>query len=141
MKPTRLHRRSSRRSVRGAALIESLVGILLFCVGILGLVGLQASMTRAQTVAKVRADAAYLSSEIVGAMWVDRANFANYASTPGTACTAPTCAAWVTKVQGALPDGQATISVTPGTGDVAITLTWAPPDEGTRSYVLSTAIR
>jgi type IV pilus assembly protein PilV len=123
------------------ALIEALVGILLFCIGILGLVGLQASMSRAQTDAKFRADASYLGNEIVGAMWSDRNNLANYATTPTSVCSEPRCASWVTKVRDTLPSAAATVAVTPSTGIVDITLTWAPPSEGTRTYVLSTAIR
>jgi type IV pilus assembly protein PilV len=134
-------RAGRRNAVRGVALIEALVGILLFTIGILGLVGLQASMTRAQTTAKFRADAAYLANEVVGAIWSDRANMANYATTPGTVCAAATCAAWVAKVGSALPDGQATVGVTPATGALSITVTWSPPNEGTRTYVLSTSIR
>lgn len=130
-----------RRAQTGAALIEAMIGILLFCIGILGLVGLQASMSRAQTDAKFRADASNLTTEIVGAMWVDRANLAGYATSPSTVCTAARCAAWVTKVQGQLPSAQASIAVTPTTGTVDVTLTWAPPSEGTRTYVLSTSIR
>ena len=48
------------RGTAGFALIEVLVAVLLFAIGILGMVGLQASMTQAQTESKVRADAANL---------------------------------------------------------------------------------
>jgi type IV pilus assembly protein PilV len=131
----------ARRSHRGVALIEALVGILLFCIGILGLVGLQVSMTRAQTVAKFRADAVYLTNDIVSAIWIDKANLSSYATTPTSACTLAPCADWVTKVASTLPQGAATVAVTPGTGDVAIRLTWSPPNEGTRSYVLTTQVK
>ncbi|HZY19497.1 MAG TPA: pilus assembly protein PilV [Ramlibacter sp.] len=122
-------------------MIEALVGILLFCIGILGLVGLQGSMTRAQSAAKYRADAAYLGNEMVAAIWTDKANIADYATSPGTVCTAVRCADWVRKVGAALPGGSATVNVTAATGAVGITLTWSPPGEGTRSYVLSTQVQ
>jgi hypothetical protein len=65
---------------------------------------------------------------------------ANYATAPGSVCTAAACAAWVTKVGTTLPSGQATVTTTPGSGVVQLTLTWTPPNEGTRTYVLSTSI-
>lgn len=132
--------RSNYRTSRGIALIEALVGILIFSVGVLGLVGMQATMTRAQSSAKYRADAAYLSSEIIGTMWADTPNLASYASTAGSACTYQRCADWLGKVAGGLPQGAAQVSVTTSTGDVGITMTWSVANEGTRSYVLSTNI-
>src|SRR6478609_3833018 len=82
----------------GFALIEVMVGLLLFSIGILGLVGVQGAMTQSQTAAKFRADAAFLASEAIGTMWTDRANLNAYVTSPGTPCTATRCAAWVAKV-------------------------------------------
>ena len=45
--------------------------MLLFAIGILGMVGLQASMMQAQTDSKVRADAANLVDELATLMWSD----------------------------------------------------------------------
>ena len=132
---------SKPNAVRGAALIEALVGILIFCIGILGLVGLQAAMTRAQGAAKFRADAAYLSSEIIGAMWADRPHLANYVTAPGAACNYQRCADLVNKISSGLPLGSMSMTVTPTTGEIAITVTWSQPNEGTRSYALSTTIQ
>lgn len=134
-------RSTSKAASRGAALIEALVGILIFSIGILGLVGLQAAMTRAQGAAKFRADAAYLSSEIIGAMWVDRPNLANYATSPGSACTYQRCADWVNKVSTGLPQGKVELTPTASTGAVSLTMTWTSTNEGTRTYALSTSIQ
>jgi type IV pilus assembly protein PilV len=132
---------SSSKAIRGAALIEALVGILIFSIGILGLVGLQAAMTRAQGAAKFRADAAYLSSEIIGAMWADRPNLASYATAPSSACTYQRCADWVNKVKTGLPQGQVELSPVVSTGAVSLTMTWTSTNEGTRSYALSTSVQ
>ena len=59
-------------------MLEALVGLLIFSIGILGLVGVQVSMTKAQTVAKFRADAAGLAGELVGSMWSDLPNILLY---------------------------------------------------------------
>lgn len=74
-------------SQRGMMLIEVLVSILIFSIGVLALVGLQARMTAAQSDAKYRADASYLANEVVGTMWGDLSHVANY---NGTACTSNT---------------------------------------------------
>ena len=52
-------------------MIEVLVAVLLFAIGILGIVGLQASMVQAQTDSKVRAEAANLVDEVATLMWSD----------------------------------------------------------------------
>jgi type IV pilus assembly protein PilV len=130
-----------RRTSKGIALIEALVAILILSIGILGLVGLQASMTRAQSSAKYRADAAYLASEIVGAMWIDKPNLANYATTASSTCSYQHCLDWVNKVTTGLPNGVGQVSVTPSTGEVGLTVTWSVANEGTRSYVLATSIQ
>ncbi|MDB5872865.1 MAG: pilus assembly protein PilV [Ramlibacter sp.] len=134
-------RLAKRHTSRGIALIEALVGILIFSIGILGLVGLQASMTRAQSAAKYRADAAYLASEIIGVMWVDKPNLASYVTSSGSACTYARCADWIAKVASGLPQGGSQLSVVTTSGVVGLTVTWSVANEGTRSYVLNTTIQ
>ena len=133
----RLSRRARRPSA-GFALIEALVGLLIFSIGILGLVGIQASMTRAQTASKFRADAASLAGELVGAMWADMPNLAQY---DNAGCSAyPRCKDWADKVAAALPSGTPTVSV--ATGNVSITIAWTLPTESVASkYTTATSIR
>jgi type IV pilus assembly protein PilV len=137
----RLLGRGLRKGAKGIALIEALVGILIFTTGILGVVGLQAAMTREQGSAKSRADAAVLASELIGFMWIDSsnalsANLANYA----TGCTTGTCKQWLAKVEKELPSGTAVI-VTDAAGTATITITWVSPTDGQHQYVTSTSIR
>jgi type IV pilus assembly protein PilV len=134
-----LNKRINRQASKGIALIEALVAILILSIGILGLVGLQASMTRSQSSAKYRADAADLASEIIGTMWLDIPNLPNYA-TP--ACVSPHCQEWLGKVSAGLPNGvgQMSVTATPTSSQVALTVTWSVPAEGTHSYVLATSI-
>jgi type IV pilus assembly protein PilV len=54
----------------GSMLIEVLIAILIFSVGILGIVGLQASAVNASSDAKYRSEAALLANELIGKMWV-----------------------------------------------------------------------
>jgi len=137
-KPIPLSRRAAPRGAGGFAMLEALVGILIFSIGILGLVGVQVSMTKAQTVAKFRADAAELASELVGAMWSDLPRIPNYDS---TSCRgyAP-CKAWSDKVAAKLPQGTPTVAV--NNGIVTITITWIMPNEAVPArFVTATAIR
>lgn len=122
----------------GFALIEILVAILLFALGVLSLVGLQGSLTRAQTDAKVRTDAAALASEVIGQMWGDVTNLSSYS---GDDCESHArCKSWQDKVSAALPSGTSTITVTAGSGDVEVSIRWATPSGETHQYVTQTTI-
>lgn len=111
--------------------------MLIFMLGVLGLVGLQGTMTRAQTDSKMRADAANLASEVIGRMWVDIANVSSYAGT--TTCAAASCVEWRNKVTSVLPGGGAAITVE-ANGDVAVTVSWAMPGGETHRYVTRSTI-
>jgi type IV pilus assembly protein PilV len=54
---------------RGAFLLEALIGILIFSMGILAMVGLQTLAVKASAEAKYRADATYLANQMMGRMW------------------------------------------------------------------------
>ncbi|MCL2656534.1 MAG: pilus assembly protein PilV [Betaproteobacteria bacterium] len=127
-----------RKAARGIALIEVLVAMLIFMLGILGLVGLQSSVTRAQTDAKFRADAAYLASEGVARLWADLPNMNNYS---GAGCAGiSSCKAWQDKVAASLPNGTGTLTIDATTGDVAVVITWTPPNGEPHQYVTHTTV-
>jgi type IV pilus assembly protein PilV len=65
------HHKSSQQ---GVVLLEALIAILIFSMGILALVGLQANMLQNTSSAKYRADASYLAQQKIGQMWADPAN-------------------------------------------------------------------
>lgn len=65
-------------SQRGMMLLEALIAVIIFSLGILGLIGLQASSTTRTTQAKFRVDASQIANQRVSAMWVDQANLLNY---------------------------------------------------------------
>ncbi len=104
------------------------MALLLFSVGILGFMGLQAAMMKNNIDAKYRVDAAYLANDVISRMWTDRANFASYVTTPGT--SNPTTAAWTTQIGTMLPAGTGRIAIAAEPNDVTevtITVTWQPP--------------
>jgi type IV pilus assembly protein PilV len=119
-------------------MIEALIAILIFSIAVLGLVGLQVSMSRSQTGSKFRADAAYLANDLVGTMWADATNLSAYLSTscPGYA----NCKNWQDRLQTALPGSTYAIVPNTATGDVTITINWQMPNEGTHRFVTTTSI-
>jgi type IV pilus assembly protein PilV len=120
-------------------LIEVLISVLLFSVGILGLVSLQAKMTHAQTEAKARATASYLAAELTGLMWADIANLAQYQSS-GCASYAQ-CKSWSDKLSNALTSSSSTVTLSTSTGDVSITITWQLPGGSAHQYQTVTTIK
>jgi type IV pilus assembly protein PilV len=125
-----------QRVRRGFALIESLVALLIFAFGVLGIIGLQVSMTKAQTQSKMRADAALLAQQVIGAMWADAGNKAKYAT--GLCGAYAQCNDWKTRVATALPNGNSTITLA---GDeVQVTIEWTPPNEEQHKYTTTSAI-
>jgi type IV pilus assembly protein PilV len=118
---------------QGVMLLEALMGILIFSIGILAILGMQAVAMRTTIDAKYRSEAGFLANEIVGVMWGDAANVANYA-TAGCAAT-PQCNAWRTRVQAMLPGATGgnlpTIAV--AGRQVTVTVFWQRPGEASVS--------
>ena len=105
--------------VRGVALIEIMVAVLLITFGLLGLISLLGRSAQFAVGAEDSQRASLLASELSSAMW--NANTVNL--------DAGVVSAWATRVADAgntgLPNGVGTVSVT---SNVArITVTWRPP--------------
>ncbi|MES2089780.1 MAG: pilus assembly protein PilV [Pseudomonadota bacterium] len=122
----------------GFMLIEVLISVLIFSVGVLALVGLQSSMTRAQTESKVRADASYLAGELVGLMWTDPKNLAGFSDS--SCASTPQCADWKAKVVQLLPTAVSSVVVTAATGRVSITLRWTLAGGTQHQYTTTTTV-
>ena len=56
---------------RGVMLLEALIGLLIFSIGILAMIGMQAVSIRATAAATYRSEAAYLANQIINMMWVE----------------------------------------------------------------------
>ncbi|MFA7281443.1 MAG: pilus assembly protein PilV [Sterolibacterium sp.] len=118
----------------GSMLLEALIGILIFSMGVLAVVGMQASAVKASRDAKYRSDASMVANQLIGQMWVGnrtpatmQANFQGSAGSGGTAYTA-----WLAEVQAALPGAVAnppTVLVNAATSQVTITVFWIAPGE------------
>jgi type IV pilus assembly protein PilV len=117
------------KSQAGVMLIEALVAILLFSVGVVAVMGMQAVSIEQVSQAKYRTDASYLADQIVGKMWLDQTNIPSYATAGYTGR-----AAWDAVVASTLPNGTGTIAVN-GTM-ITITINWRLPNETTtRKFV------
>jgi type IV pilus assembly protein PilV len=90
-----------RKKQKGSMLLEALIAILIFSMGILALMGMQATAINTVSESKYRSDAGFLANRIIGQIWADRANLASYACNPCT--TAGTgnvdTRAWAAEIQ------------------------------------------
>ncbi|HEY0954337.1 MAG TPA: type IV pilus modification protein PilV [Roseateles sp.] len=64
-----------RHRQHGVLLLEVLIALLIFALGVLGLVGLQATATKQSGQTKYRADATLLANDLLGQMWVSSRDF------------------------------------------------------------------
>lgn len=119
---------------RGVMLLEALVGILIFSIGILAMLGMQTIGMRNTVEAKYRSEASYLANQIIGTMWVDRAVLANY--TDGGSPTPPNRTEWVAKVQATLPQatGANAPSILVNGTSVTVTVRWLRPGEAATDF-------
>ena len=115
-------------------LLEVLIAILIFSLGILGVVGLQAIAVQQSTDARYRADAAQLVDRLIGQMWTSDRTPANLKKLFKT-CSTDTCSeylAWHKAVAKALPGVPATGPTAPSVdvddkGRVTISIFWRAP--------------
>jgi type IV pilus assembly protein PilV len=137
-----------RKEQSGIMLLEALIAILIFSLGILGVIGMQASAVAASRDAKYRTDAGLLANELVGQMMSGnrdgttlQANFqgdGEQADATNVLADGPLYAAWLLRVDATLPGVLANppqVSVVPGvvgppqTGSVAtIVVRWLAPN-------------
>lgn len=114
-------------------LLEVLIAILLFSIGVLSLVGMQSAATRYATDAKFRSTASYLANQRIAEIWL--ADHSTITGAPYVeADTALT----------ALPSGKRTVTVTGDTAagyTVTVTIRWRMPgDATTHQHVVVTEI-
>jgi type IV pilus assembly protein PilV len=104
---------------RGMALLECLMALLIFSVGLLGLLGLEARVMNTSTDSENRNRAAMLASEVASAMWLN--NTVNPLAPSITAAEANAA----NQTQGGLPSGNVAVTAVAGAPNAAdITVTW-----------------
>lgn len=59
-------------------MLEVLISVLIFSIGLLALIGMQGLVVGNTMDAEYRVQAGYLTNRLIGQMWVDRANLGTY---------------------------------------------------------------
>jgi type IV pilus assembly protein PilV len=150
---------------QGAMLLEALISILIFSIGILALVGLQATSISISSDAKYRANASLSANQIIGLMWNDAASAvansspgATFSATEFNSFSGPSGSnftSWLATVRSSLPQASAVVTtvttINPtaalsGTVQstntvVTIKVLWTPPGATTQhAYTTNTNI-
>ena len=107
----RISRAKSSAAQRGSTLTEVMVSVVLFSVGVIGLMRVLGTAVQDTGSLQYRSTAATLADTLIGQMWVDRGNLPAYVTT-GT--TVPE-----------LPNGQRVVTVAGNVVTVAIS--WQAP--------------
>lgn len=127
-----------RHGQQGIILLEGLIAILIFSMGILALVGLQAASIQHSNAAKYRNEASYFANQIIAQMWADNKVTlpVDYSSPNGAKYLV-----WRDEVIAAtaLPGAGAnlpTIAIDNATRRVTVTVNWlAPRDPNLHTHV------
>jgi len=88
-----------KRAQQGVMLLEALIAILIFSIGILAVVGMQATALRTVTESRSRAEAALYANQLLGQIWADSVNAAQY-SYPGSGAIPTRLQAWHDAITG-----------------------------------------
>lgn len=130
-------------------LLEALISLLIFTMGVLAVIGMQARTIGETMDARYRADAAFLANQILSQIWADRTNIATYACNPcqsssgGNASTQ----AWVSQIEnttsqsaylpGVTDSANAPVITVNSSNQVTVTLSWKSP-QGNTSHTYTT---
>lgn len=129
------HTTPTRRQ-HGAALLEALISILLFSLGVLGIVALQAKASQFSVDSEDRTRAALLANQIVSQMWAQQ-------STTLDAATLSSWQAQVSATGSGLPAASGSVSVD-SAALATVTISWKAPwrksAEQANSYVTKVMI-
>lgn len=125
----------SQPSQQGSILLEALISILIFSMGILAIVGLQGAAIKTVSDSQYRLEASFLANRVVSEMWTNVVNINDYAL-PGGGATG--LDVWLAEVQSRLPGSTAAnaptivIAANPLGGFTAtVAIRWQVPGEST----------
>lgn len=125
--------KTMRLNQQGSVILEALISILIFSIGILAIIGLQAVSIKSAASATYRTDASLLANQVIGQMWIaDKTNaalVANFSSPAGAGYLA-----WTNTVALALPGvsgvaANAPTIVIDANNRATVTLFWQVPNE------------
>ena len=126
---------SNSHKQQGSVILESLIAILIFSVGILAVVGLQGVSIKNVAGAKYRTDASLLANQIIGQMWVSNKSSATALQANFNSPAGAMYLTWTSSVQQALPGvvsgvgGTMPIIEIDGNNEATIIIRWQSPGE------------
>jgi type IV pilus assembly protein PilV len=118
--------RKGRSAQHGVVLLEALIAILIFSMGVLALVGLQAAMIKNTSDSKYRSEASFIAQQRIGMMWSDPDNVLTYLENN-------------TDISTLLPSGTRTVSQ-PAAGQFIVTVTWQQPGQPQHNFTTTATI-
>jgi type IV pilus assembly protein PilV len=122
-----MHTSTAPKSTQqGVLLIEALVAILIFSVGVLAIVGLQAAMIKNTADSKYRSEASYIAQARIGQMWADPTTLASYVEN-------------ATDISTLLPGGQRTVQQ-PTPGQFTVIVTWLQPGPNQTRHTFTASV-
>ena len=128
-------RASLPRAQHGIALMECLMALLIFSVGLLGLLGLEARVMNISTDSENRSRAAMLAGEVANQMWL------NNTVSPTAPAIVAAAANAADQTKGGLPGGAVTVVAVAGTTNAAdITVTWLEKSDATNSQLTTRVV-
>ncbi len=116
----------NKNSQSGVVLLESLIAVLLFSLGILALVGLQATMVKNTSEAKYRAEASFIAQQKLGDIWVSGTALADH-QVDGE------------DISSILPAGTRSVDIS-ADRIVTVSVSWQLPGEEAHTYATSARI-
>jgi type IV pilus assembly protein PilV len=119
---------ASGSAQKGVVLIEALIAILIFSLGVLAVVGLQAAMIKNTSDSKYRAEASYIAQKRVGEMWADPDNIDSYIETDTDI-----------SISAQLPGGKRSVVKTV-TGQYQVTVKWLLPGADQTEHNYTTTV-
>ena len=143
-----------RSVARGFTMIEVMVALLVFSLGVLGLVAIQATAARMASDARDRATAVFLADQLLARMLIaDPATAATFAHLPsgsvscspsGAPSTNAVVTGWLAEVAALLPNAASTqqqVVVNAGNGQVTVRLCWQNGNEAPRTLEVSNQVQ
>ncbi len=112
---------SSHDLQTGAVLLEALIAVLIFSMGILAIAGLQGAMVKNTSDAKYRADAAFIAQQRLGAMWANPTDLTVFALGEED-------------ISALLPNGKRTVTLPVADGEVKVEIKWQLPGQDEHTY-------
>jgi type IV pilus assembly protein PilV len=119
-------RRAGTAKQSGVMLLEALIALLVFSVGVLAIVAMQAAAFQDMGESKYRTDAAFLANQIIADMWSNSANLDSYVW-DGAGAPPAVLEDWITTVDKRLPGTvkyRPTIERDAATNAMTVTVSW-----------------